>query len=81
MEPNRYWFLYLGLLFLFLSGRVGQVICFRVFVILHFCFYMTLALAARFLAFLFQSMAILIMVFSKCLRRRKNLPIAQNVEE
>ena len=81
MVPNRYWFLYLGLFFLFLSSRAGQVICLRVYGILHFCFYMTLALGAGFLALLCQGAAILITRFAEYLRKRKHLPVAQNVEE
>ena len=81
MEPNRYWFLYLGLLFLFLSSRVGQAICLRVYGILRFCFYMTLALVAGLLALFFQGVSILILRFADFLRRKKNPRIAQNAEE
>ena len=81
MEPNRYWFLYLGLLFLFLSSRLGQAVCLRVYGILHFVYYMTLALAAWLLSLFFKGVAMLFICFAECLRRRKDPPAAQNVKE
>ena len=44
MEPDRYWFLYLGLLFIFLGSEMGQEICARVFSLVCAAFYMALAL-------------------------------------
>ena len=44
MEPDRYWFLYLGLLFIFLGSEMGQEICARVFSLVCAGFYMALAL-------------------------------------
>ena len=46
MEPDRYWFLYFGLLFVFLGSRAGQAICRIAFNLIRACFYMTLALLA-----------------------------------
>ena len=44
MEPDRYWFLYLGLWFIFLGSEMGQEICARVFALVCAAFYMALAL-------------------------------------
>ncbi len=46
MEPNRYWFLYFGLLFVFLGSRSGQVICWRLFNLVRAVFHITMALIA-----------------------------------
>ena len=50
MEPNRYWLLYFGLLFVFLGSNVGKAFCLWVSGILRACFYAVLALAAAALA-------------------------------
>lgn len=46
MESNRYWFLYFGLLFVFLGSETGLVICWRAFILVRLIFYMTRALLA-----------------------------------
>ena len=46
MEPNRYWLLYFGLLFVFLGSKTGQAFRWWTFNILRACFYAALAIAA-----------------------------------
>lgn len=46
MALNRYWFLYFGLLFVFLGSRGGQVICWCLFNLIRAGFHITMALIA-----------------------------------
>ncbi len=59
MEPDRYWFLYLGLLFVFLGSETGLAVCFRVIWAVRWCFYMTLALLAAVAACFFWALSLL----------------------
>ena len=53
MEPDRYWFLYLGLLFIFLGSEIGQSICLRAMYLVRACFYLALALLLLYTALLY----------------------------
>ena len=64
MEPNRYWLLYFGLLFVFLGSKVGQAFCLWAFNILRACFYAALALAAAALAKLLWEVSFLLLKFA-----------------
>ena len=64
MEPNRYWLLYFGLLFVFLGSNVGQAFCLWVFNILRACFYAALALAAAALAKLLWKLSFMLLKFA-----------------
>ena len=64
MEPNRYWLLYFGLLFVFLGSKVGQAFRLWVFNILRACFYAALALAAAALAKLLWKVSFLLLKFA-----------------
>ncbi len=46
MEPNQYWLLYFGLLFIFLGSKIGQAFRWWIYHIFRACFYTALALAA-----------------------------------
>lgn len=59
MEPDRYWFLYFGLLFVFLGSKTGLAVCFRVIWAVRWCFYMTLALLAEITACFFWALSLL----------------------
>ena len=61
MEPNRYWLLYFGLLFVFLGSNVGKAFCLWVSGILRACFYAVLALAAAALAKLLLTLSSLLL--------------------
>ena len=61
MEPNRYWLLYFGLLFVFLGSKVGQALCLWTYNILRACFYAALALAAAALAKLLWEVSFLLL--------------------
>lgn len=61
MEPNRYWLLYFGLLFVFLGSNVGKAFCLWVSSILRACFYAVLALAAAALAKLLLTLSSLLL--------------------
>ena len=50
MEPNRYWFLYFGLLFIFLGSRVGRILCGHVSMLFRAGMYLVLALLTAALA-------------------------------
>lgn len=67
MEPNRYWLLYFGLLFVFLGSKVGQALCLWTYNILRACFYATLALAAAALAKLLWEVSFLLLKFANAL--------------
>ncbi len=64
MEPNRYWLLYFGLLFVFLGSKVGQAFRLWAFNILRACFYAALALAAAALAKLLWKLSSLLLKFA-----------------
>lgn len=64
MEPNRYWLLYFGLLFIFLGIKVGQAFCLWAFNIFRACFYTVLALAAAALAKLLWKVSFLLLKFA-----------------
>ena len=70
MEPNRYWFLYFGLLFVFLGSKVGQA--FRVWVsgILRAFLYAALALAAAAAAKLLWEVSFLLLKFANAHKQR-----------
>ena len=59
MEPDRYWFLYLGLLFVILGSETGLAVCFRVVGFVRWFFYMTLALLAECGALFFWALSVL----------------------
>ena len=61
MEPNRYWLLYFGLLFVFLGSNVGRAFCRWASSILRACFYAVLALAAAALAKLLWELSSLLL--------------------
>ena len=67
MEPNRYWLLYFGLLFVFLGSKVGQAFRLWAFNILRACFYAALALAAAALAKLLWKLSSLLLKFANAL--------------
>ena len=64
MEPNRYWLLYFGLLFVFLGSKVGQAFRLWVFNILRACLYAALALAAAALAKLLWKLSFMLLKFA-----------------
>ena len=64
MEPNRYWLLYFGLLFVFLGSKVGQAFCMWALNILRACFYAVLALAAAAAAKLLWKLSCLLLKFA-----------------
>lgn len=64
MEPNRYWLLYFGLLFVFLGSKVGQAFRLWVSSILRACFYATLALAAAAVTKLLWELSALLLKFA-----------------
>lgn len=59
MEPDRYWFLYLGLLFVIFGSETGLAVCFGVVGFVRWFFYMTLALLAEFAALFFWALGAL----------------------
>ena len=81
MEPNKYWLLYFGLLFIFLGSRTGQVICFRVFVLILACFYMVLAAAAMIAAKLLWVLGGLLLRLADCLKTKRDPGMAADAEE
>jgi len=46
MEPTRYWLLFAGIFLVFLSSRLGQIVCWRLFNILRSAYYLALAVLA-----------------------------------
>ena len=64
MEPNRYWLLYFGLLFIFLGSKVGQAFCWWTYNILRACIYAVLALAAATAAKLLLELSFLLLKFA-----------------
>lgn len=64
MEPDRYWFLYLGLLFIFLGSEIGQGICFRVFALVHAVFYLALALLFATASFVLRVISTVLLWFA-----------------
>lgn len=67
MEPNRYWLLYFGLLFVFLGSKIGQAFRLWAFNILRACFYVALALAAAAVAKLLWKLSSLLLKVSNAL--------------
>lgn len=67
MEPNRYWLLYFGLLFVFLGSDVGQAFRLWVSSVLRACFYAELALAAAAVAKLLWKLSSLLLSISNAL--------------
>ncbi len=61
MEPDRYWFLYFGLLFVFLGSRVGLEICWRAFNLVRACFYIMLALLAGAAATVLEALHVMLL--------------------
>ena len=61
MEPNRYWLLYFGLLFVFLGSNVGRAFCRWMSSVLRACLYAVLALAAAALAKLLWELSSLLL--------------------
>ncbi len=64
MEPDRYWFLYLGLLFIFLGSEMGQEICARAFSLVCAAFYMALALLFATASFVLRVIGIVLLWFA-----------------
>ena len=64
MEPNRYWLLYFGLLFIFLGSKVGQAFRWWIYNIFRACFYAALALAAFAAAKLLLAVSFLLLKFT-----------------
>ena len=60
MELNQYWFLYCGLLLLFLSSRVGKVICLRACMTLCACFCLTAAIILSAILWILRSVDMLL---------------------
>lgn len=71
MEPNRYWLLYFGLLFVFLGSKVGQAFCLWAYNILRACFYAALALAAATVAKLLLELSFLLLKFANALMKEQ----------
>lgn len=71
MEPNRYWLLYFGLLFVFLGSMVGQAFCLWTYNILRACFYAALALAAATAAKLLWEVSFLLLKFANVLMKEQ----------
>ena len=73
MEPNRYWLLYFGLLFVFLGSKVGQAFCMWAFNIIRACFYAALALAAFAAAKLLLAVSSMLLKFTDApIQEREN---------
>ena len=70
MEPNRYWLLYFGLLFIFLGSKVGQAFRLWVSSILRACLYAALALAAAAAAKLLWEVSFLLLKFANAHKQR-----------
>ena len=64
MEPDRYWFLYLGLLFIFLGSEIGQSICLRAMYLVRACFYLALALLFAAAALFFRVLGAMLLWFA-----------------
>jgi hypothetical protein len=64
MEPNQYWLLYFGLLFIFLGSKVGQAFRWWIYNIFRACFYAALALAAFAAAKLLLAVSNLLLKFT-----------------
>ncbi len=64
MEPNRYWLLYFGLLFVFLGSKVGQAFRLWAINILRACFYAALAVAAAAAANLLWKLSCFLLKFA-----------------
>ena len=82
MEPNKYWLLAIGLVFVFVGSRTGFRICNHIYNIIRSCFYLTIALifavAAKFMWFV--SLALLSL--GNFLRRfYKNPPPEMEISE
>ncbi len=71
MEPNRYWLLYFGLLFVFLGSKVGQAFCLWAYNIMRACFYAALALAAATVAKLLWEVSFLLLKFANALMKEQ----------
>ena len=81
MEPNKYWLLYLGLLFVFLGSNTGQAICFRVSCLVRACFYMMLAVAAMIAAKLFWAIGGVLLRLANCLKTKRASHISADAKE
>ena len=64
MEPDRYWFLYFGLLFLFLSSKTGNMVCFVILDFLRTGFFLTVALLAAIAAKLCWAVSVILFRFA-----------------
>ena len=79
MEPNRYWLLYFGLLFVFLGSKVGQAFRLWVSSILRACLYATLALAAAAVAKLLWELSSLLLKFANAhMEKQEHNPSARS---
>ena len=64
MNPNRYWLLYFGILFVFLGSKRGQEVCRHVFNLFRTIFYLSLALIAGGLSMFFWALNALLQQFA-----------------
>ena len=81
MEPNKNWFLYFGLLFIFLGSKIGQAICCRVFCLIYACFYMVLAVMAGIASKLLWALSELLLRLVNFLRAKRDSSMAANAKE
>lgn len=73
MEPNQYWLLYFGLLFIFLGSKVGQAFRWWIYNIFRACFYAALALAAFAAAKLLLAVSSMLLKFTDApIQEREN---------
>lgn len=81
MEPNRYWLLYFGLLFVFLGSKVGQAFCLWAYNILRACFYAALAMVAATVAKLLWEVSFLLLKFANALMKEQEKHASTETEE
>ncbi len=81
MEPNRYWLLYFGLLFVFFGSNVGQAFCLWTYSIMRAWFYAAVALAAAAVAKLLWEVSILLLKFANALMKEQEKHASAETEE
>ncbi|MBP5199068.1 MAG: hypothetical protein J6Z82_00250 [Schwartzia sp.] len=81
MEPDRYWFLYFGLLFLFLSSKVGKMSFFLVFDFLRAGFFLTLALLAAIASKACWVVGVLLFRLGACIKAKREASAAVDGEK
>lgn len=69
IEPTRYWLLFAGVLLVFLSSRLGQIVCLRVFNMLRSSYYLAIAILALCGALFFRGLGVFLCWLAKRIRK------------